>query len=804
MIEAMRADGLDPDSEIIADGIFRRINDRSKPGKNQLIGYVCFGSAGYYCHWSKLPDGRNWSSKAEREFTPEERRAYAVQMQAARQARQQAEEQRHAECRDRSLAIWESATEPPPDFAYLLKKQISACGSRLHLGRLVVPVWDADNTLHGLQFITADGGKRFEPGTAVAGHFSYILGDRNKPFFVTEGYATAASIHQVTGATVFIAFSCGNLKAVCQAVRAKMPEKQIVVCADTDRFTDGNPGLTHATAAASAIGALLAIPAFKSDTGTDWNDLFCQEGAQAVQQQLQAVFDEKPSMTIARPTKYSLRPYQQRALDRIRQAIADGKRRIMVCSPTGSGKGVLLSHIIGLAHAKGQTVLFLVHRQEILFQVSDYLNHHGIEHGIIKAGVQHEDHHPVQLASFQTLSRRKKSPFIKAAEIVIIDEAHHATAKTYLEVIELFSKKIILGFSATPARQNGLGLGNLFETMIQVATIRELTEQGFLAPVRYFAPVRPDLSGVKMQAGDYNQKQLEPVMLEKGLVGKLVEHWQQFGENRQTMCFATGVKHSLAICQQFRRHGITAEHVDGTTKNEERESIVSRFKAGLIKVLVNCQVFTEGVDVPEIGCVILARPTKSLPMFLQMVGRGMRTIAGKTDCILLDHAGACLQHGFAEEITTWELETSSKTTNKKQERRKKKESEPITCPVCSFIYTGRLQCPHCGNIPELKQFPKDVDYIDGQLGEVVYKSKKPKQPEPDRRQWFRELKRHAVNRGYSTGWASHAYREKFGTWPGNLSGLPPAESISSEVMGFIKHRQIRRAYGSNADRQASP
>lgn len=806
MIGAMRADGLDPDAEIIADGIFHRINDRSKPGKNQLIGYVCFGSAGYYCHWSKLPEGRNWSSKADREFTPEERQAYALQMQAARQARQQAEDQRHAECRERSLAIWEAATVPPADFEYLLKKQVNDCGFRFHQGRLIIPVLDTSDQLHGLQFISAGGSKRFEPGTAVAGHFSYILGDKSLPFYVCEGFATAATIHQTTGATVFIAFSCGNLKPVCQAIRERIgTEKVIVVCADNDRFTTGNPGLTHATEAASSIGALLAIPAFKSDTGTDWNDLFCQEGVEEVRQQLQTVFDEKPNTAIARPAKYVLRGYQQRALQQIRQAIASGHHKIMVCSPTGSGKGVLLSEIIRLAHSKGQTVLFLVHRQEILFQVSDYLNHHGIAHGIIKAGVQHEDHHPVQLASFQTLHRRKKSPFIQAADLVIIDEAHHSTASTYLEVIELFSKKIILGFSATPARQNGLGLGNLFETMIQVATIQELTEQGYLAPVRYFAPVRPDLSGVRTTAGDYNQKDLEPVMLEKGLVGKLVEHWLQFGESRQTICFATCVKHSLAICQQFRQHGITAEHVDGTTKTEDRESIVDRFKRGAIKVLVNCQVFTEGVDVPEIGCVILARPTKSLPMYLQMVGRGMRTVTGKTDCILLDHAGACLQHGFVHEVESWELDTTSKTTNKQQERRKKKESEPICCPVCTFIYTGRLQCPHCGNIPELKQFPKDVEYIDGQLGEIVYKSKKAK-PEPDRRQWYRELKRHAVSRGYSTGWAAHAYREKFGTWPGNLSGLPPADSVSSEVQGYIKHRQIRRAYGnsSSQDRQVSP
>jgi phage/plasmid primase-like uncharacterized protein len=462
-------------------------NARNSSGRIQ-----CFSDGSGGIAWNHVTgEHKIFFANSYSASTPEERQYQQKRRQLVQEHHRQELEKLHAECRDRSKSILEiQATPAPDDFDYLIRKQVKACGFMMHQNRLVLPVLDTDDTLHGLHFISSDGIKRFEPGTAVAGHFAYILGDSSKPFCICEGFATAATIHQATGATVFIAFSCGNLKAVCQAVRAKMPDKQIIVCADNDRFTTGNPGLTHATEAASVIGALLAVPTFKSDTGTDWNDLFCQEGIEAVQEQLQAVLVEKPTPSMDRPVKYSLRPYQQRALDEIRQAIAVGHHKIMVSSPTGSGKGVLIAHIISLAHAKGQTVLFLVHRQEILFQVSAYLNHHGIEHGIIKAGCIHEDHHAVQLASFQTLHRRKNSPFIQAADLVIIDEAHHATAETYLEVIEQFAKKIILGFSATPARQNGLGLGNLFDTMIQVATIQELTDQKYLAPVRYFAPVR--------------------------------------------------------------------------------------------------------------------------------------------------------------------------------------------------------------------------------------------------------------------------------------------------------------------------
>lgn len=571
----------------------------------------------------------------------------------------------------------------------------------------------------------------------------------------------------------------------------------MIVCADNDRLTDGNPGLSHATAAASAIGATLAIPTFPGNMGTDFNDMVAMSGIQAVRAILEAAaIPPAPPAAEAVIQKYELRPYQQRAVNKIRQAIVAGCHSIMIQSPTGSGKGVMLSHIIDLCHQKGSTVLFLVHSKEILYQVSTYMDKWGIDHGIIKAGEKHEDWHPVQLASFQTIYRRMKSPNIKQADVIIVDEAHHATAKTYHEVIKHFQRKLVLGFSATPSRQNGVGLGNLFDKLIQVATIRELTGLGYLAPVRVFAPVRPDLAGVRVTAGDYQRDQLEAAMLKPGLVGDIVGHWKRYGDNRKTMVFATGVKHSLALCQLFTAAGITAAHVDGNTLKEDRESILEQFKAGAIQVIVNCMVFTEGVDVPDIGCVVLARPTKSLAMYLQMVGRGMRAVPGKTDCILLDHAGAVHEHGFPDEVTEWELSTTSKTVNKTNERRKKKESEPIGCPVCSLLYTAQLKCPGCGNIPTIKQIGKDIEYIDGVLGEVVRKSSTSKKAEPAREikaAWYCQLKQYAMKRGYDVGWAKHKFKDKFGSWPKTYLNLPPAQYVSPEVLGFITHSNIKRA-----------
>lgn len=222
MQQAMEADGIFPAEQIIPDGVFRRIDDANGKPKNQYIFAVCFGHSGFYGHWITLRDGKNWSSKREVEFTPEERQEYAIQMQKARKDRAKAEEQRHCECRERSLEIWNQSPLADADHPYLIKKGIQAHGIKCHQGRLVIPVYSIDRTLHGLQYIDENGGKKFEPGTAVKGNFWRIPGDTSKPIYIAEGFSTAAAIHELTGATVIIAFSCGNLMAVTEVIRARI------------------------------------------------------------------------------------------------------------------------------------------------------------------------------------------------------------------------------------------------------------------------------------------------------------------------------------------------------------------------------------------------------------------------------------------------------------------------------------------------------------------------------------------------------------------------------------------------------
>jgi len=497
---------------------------------------------------------------------------------------------------------------------------------------------------------------------------------------------------------------------------------------------------------------------------------------------------------------YELRPYQQGALNKIKRAFSEGKRKVMVCSPTGSGKGVMLSHIINSASAKGSKVLFLVHRREILNQVSDYMDHYNIPHGIIMAGDVYDPRHNVNLASIQTIVRRMEHKVFDPADIIVVDECHHAVAATYLKVIEAFQKKLLLGFTATPCRKTGMGLGTLFDELVEVTTIAELVREGFLAPVRYYAPFSPDLDGVKITAGDYNEKQLNMVMMQGQITKGIIENWQRYGEDRQTICFTATVAHSVAVCEMFQSVGITAEHIDGKTDIEERKAVIARYKRGEVRVLCNCAVFTEGVDIPAISCVIMARPTKSIVMYLQCVGRGMRIAEGKKDMILLDHAGVYWEHGPVEEIGGWTLSEKVKMVNKKNEARKEKNSKPINCLKCGRVYTGQLKCPSCGTVPEVKRYGQDVEYIDGVLGEIVYKNgigKKTKKPEKkaatheEKQSFYSQLVQYANNKGYSPGWAAHKYREKFDVWPKNLSGDPAPITIN--VSNWIKSINIKAA-----------
>lgn len=491
-----------------------------------------------------------------------------------------------------------------------------------------------------------------------------------------------------------------------------------------------------------------------------------------------------------------LRPYQVGVIDRVAAEIVAGHRKPLIVSPTGSGKTVIAAAIIA---ADGRRVLVIAHRREIIGQTVAKLYAAGVDAGIIQAGFPPRPEQPVQVASIQTLHARairSRKIDMPPADILVIDEAHHARAATYLAVIAAYPGAIVIGLTATPCRRDGLGLGNIFDVLIEAPQVAALIEQKALVPSRVYAPSTPDLDGVRVERGDYVEAQLAARVNRAELVGDIGTHWLKLGGRRPTVCFATGVEHSVAIRNEFRRLGVMAEHIDGSTPAEEREAILRGLASGAVELVTNCMVLTEGWDCPDIGTLILARPTKSLGLFRQMIGRVLRPAPGKTDAIILDHSGAVFVHGLPEDDIAWTLDSDSRAVNRTHAARSARAFGPalVDCPECHAVRVRGQPCVVCGWTPRTKGAA--VEVAEGDLG-LVQRDRRvlpTYQSDAERQVFYQQLMAIAVQRGYSPGFAFHKYREKFSGEkpPWSWRSLPPVEP-EPHVLSWVRSRAIAYA-----------
>jgi DNA repair protein RadD len=495
-----------------------------------------------------------------------------------------------------------------------------------------------------------------------------------------------------------------------------------------------------------------------------------------------------------------LRDYQQNVINEYDQKIAAGIRCIIIVAATGAGKTVIAGDIIRRASVEYKRVLFIAHRNELLTQARDKLKSVGIIAGIIKAG-RDKDARPqamVQVAGIQTLHARAvraNTMELPPAEIVIIDEAHHIRARTYQSIIEAYPGAIIIGLTATPCRGDGRGLGNTFEAMVECPQIGELIELGYLVKPKIFAPPAPDLRGVEVAStGDYQINQLSARMDTDALVGDVVEHWLRHGQRRRTVMFAVDIAHSVHIVRELVKAGVKAEHLDGNTPQTERDAILARLASGDTEVVCNVGVLTEGFDLCDIGCIVLVRPTRSLGLFRQMIGRGLRPAPGKSDVIILDHSGGVHRHGRPDDPIEWTLHTDKRAANAAHAARLQEHRDPFCeCSACGHLRMRGMACDNCGWEP--KPRGEGIAYIDQDLVELGQTQRS----EEDRIRFYRELLGYAANsvtksgQPYSPKWAAHKYREKFGSfppWPWN--DLAPIEP-SDATRRWVRSRQIAYA-----------
>jgi superfamily II DNA or RNA helicase len=450
-----------------------------------------------------------------------------------------------------------------------------------------------------------------------------------------------------------------------------------------------------------------------------------------------------------------LRDYQIEAIERLESS--DRKRSLLVLA-TGGGKTVVAATYLYRRWLAGERWMFVAHRRELINQSYRKLVEIGIPREdvsiVMGSDRRYKPTAKVQVVSIDTLRSRSLGEF----QGIFVDEAHRATAPGYLRLQTNNPDARHIGLTATPYRADGKGLGKSYDEIIAVASMSKLIDCGYLAMPRIFtipANELPDLKKVRIVKSDYDQSQLSEIMGSKKLVGGIVRHWQKLGEDRLTVVFASSVEHSKAIENEFISSGIPCEHLDGSMPTFQRDSILTRVADEKTRVVVNYGVLTEGWDLPPVKCCILARPTQSLGLYLQMAGRILRPWGSQAP-LILDHAGCVLDHGLPQDEREFTLDDRPK--------RARIGASCKTCPQCFAIWPSvASDCIFCGykfvaDTPVEREV-RNIEEIDGELVEVRSATL------DERRETYLEFLAEAKATGKKIGSAAHRYKNRFGAWP---------------------------------------
>lgn len=409
----------------------------------------------------------------------------------------------------------------------------------------------------------------------------------------------------------------------------------------------------------------------------------------------------------------TLRDYQIDIINKARTLMKSGIKSMVIVSPTGSGKTALVSHMMKSAAEKKMHSFFICHRRELIKQSMKSFDKCGVYHGVIAAGFMGDDRPYVNICSIQTLASRLDK-INKKPMLICWDEGHHVAAGNWTKIYKAFPNAFHIFVTATPARHDGRGLGEYAQEMILGPSVRWLIDNKYLCDYKMYAPSRADLSDVHTRMGDYKKDELTSAMDKPSITGNAIKEYRSKAMGKRALVFATSIQHSKHVVEEFISNGIPAAHIDGEMNSEDRDRILAQFEKGKILVLSNVEIATEGWDCPALEAVILLRPTKSLSLYLQMVGRVLRLKENGAHAVILDHANLAETHGLPDEAREWSL------IGDQSERRSKKDAG-MSVKVCEKCFaaqpSGATECMYCHFVFEVKS--RKIEEIEGDLKEIT-------------------------------------------------------------------------------------
>lgn len=417
-----------------------------------------------------------------------------------------------------------------------------------------------------------------------------------------------------------------------------------------------------------------------------------------------------------------------------------GHKHLIAAMCTGGGKTAVFAWMADASQKKGSTVWFIVHRIELLDQTFATFEKFNIPLKTVHIGM---------VAGFANHPNRYPKP-----DLIIFDECHHSSSATWMKIINANPDAFIIGLTATPTRLSGKPLGDIYTDIVIGADTGMLIDSGYLAPYRYFSFSKVDVSALKKRGGDYSAEDTEKLMMTKAIYGDTILNYKKIADGRQTICFCTTIKHSQAVAESFVDAGYNAVHFDGETPKQERDRIIQDFRAGKIQILTNCALISEGFDLDAIDCVIQLRPTASLVLYLQCVGRCLRPKEGKT-AIIIDQVGNYMNFGLPSDPREWSL---SDTIRPGLEYGEDGRLTVRQCLQCFYTFkTGPQFCPNCGALVAMTR--KEIENIKKiKLEEVkqelrVKADETVKEKAADDCRSLMELQAYARAKGYKAGWA---------------------------------------------------